>query len=81
MTGVTGEARSGTPAEVLSREAERAFWRWWPTREEANSRSLAATWGKSSNRRADEVVVVVGMLMVVMEVVGMFYLWTRLFTQ
>ena len=77
MIGVTGEARSGTPAEVLSREAERAFWRWWPAREEANSRSLAATWGKSSNRRADEVVVVVvGMLMVVMEVVGMFYLWT-----
>ena len=25
MIGVTGEARSGTPVEALSREAERAF--------------------------------------------------------
>ena len=28
MTSVTGEARSGTPVDPLSREAERAFCLW-----------------------------------------------------
>ena len=47
---ITGEARSGTPVEPLSKEADKAFCLWWLVefdetldRHEAKSRSLVAT--------------------------------------
>ena len=49
-TEITGEARSGTPVEPLSKEADKAFCLCWLVefdetldRHEAKSRSLVAT--------------------------------------